>query len=72
VGEQARRAPKIDSLQPYKPLRVGVKDLLRSGSWLTALDNTLMPPRLAPFACILILWEVAFHLQARENRVGII
>jgi len=54
-------------MRPYKTPRIGeTEDLLRSGTWFTPLDNTLMPPRLAPFACILILREVAFHLQAQE------
>lgn len=45
---------------PYKAL--WNDNLLWRGTWFTSLDNTLMSPRLAPFACILILREITFHL----------
>lgn len=50
------------------PLRSEEKqNLLWRGTWLTALDNTVVTTRLAPFACILVLRKITFHLQKREE-----
>jgi hypothetical protein len=57
---------KVAARGEKKKKKRATLDSLWCSSWLAAFDNADMSTRLAPFACIVVLWKVTFHLSGES------